>query len=86
MPEVLVADTVHHWGVGGDTVGHEAFRERLRGFLDAFPDFAAEVEHLVAEGEHAVSHQTYRASHRGEWMGVPPTGAAVEWTGTPPGA
>ena len=50
IPGVLAPDEVHHWGVGGDTVGREGFRERLRRFLDAFPDLAVRVEHLVAEG------------------------------------
>ena len=61
---VLAPDEVHHWGLGDDTVGHEAFRGRLRRFLQAFPDFAVEIEQLVAEGDRAVSRQTYRATHR----------------------
>ena len=78
---VLAPDEVHHWGIGDDTVGHEAFRGRLRQFLEAFPDFATEVEQLVAEGDRVVSRQTYRATHRGEWLGIAPTETEVEWTG-----
>ena len=81
IPAVLAPDEVHHWGLGADTVGREQFRERLRRFLDAFPDFAVEVEHLVAEGDQAISHQVYRATHRGEWLGVAPTGRQVSWAG-----
>ncbi len=81
VPELLAPDEVHHWGFGGDTVGREGFRERLRRFLEAFPDFAVRVEQVVAEGDRVVSRQVYRATHRGEWLGVAPTGAAVEWTG-----
>ena len=81
VPGVLAPDEAHHWGIGGDTVGREGFRERLRRILEAFPDFTVRVEQLVAEGDHVVSRQVYRATHRGEWLGVAPTDTAVEWTG-----
>lgn len=81
IADLLAADEVHHWGVGDDTVGHEAFAERLRAFLTAFPDFAVRIDQLVAEGELVVSRWTATASHGGEWLGVAPTGTTVEYTG-----
>lgn len=81
VPALLAPDEVHHWGVGGDTVGHEGFQERLRRFLDAFPDIAFRVEQSVAEGDHVVTRWVARATHRGEWLGIPATDRPVEWTG-----
>lgn len=81
IADLLAADELHHWGVGGDTVGPEAFAERLRTFLGAFPDFAIRVEQLVAEGDLVVSRWTATATHRGDWLGVAASGAPVEYTG-----
>lgn len=81
VEDLLAADHFHRWGVGGDTVGPEAFTERLRMFLAAFPDFAIRVDQLVAEGDHVVSRWTATATHRGEWLGIPATERPVEYTG-----
>ena len=81
IADVLAADEIHHWGVAGDTVGVEAFIEKYRLFLAAFPDIAFTVDQLVAEGDLVVSRWTARATHEGTWLGVAASGAPVEWTG-----
>ena len=81
IAEILAPDEVHHWGVGGDTVGPDAFMERLEVFLTAFPDFAVEVDLLVAEDDLVVSYWTATATHEGEWLGIAPSGTSVEYTG-----
>jgi len=81
VPALLAADELHHWGVGGDTVGHEPFAERLRTFLTAFPDFAVRVDQVVTERDLIVSRYMATATHRGVWQGIEPTGAAVEYSG-----
>ncbi len=81
VAEILSPDEVHHWGVGGDTVGHEPFIERLTTFLAAFPDFAITVDLMVGEGDLIVSSWTATGTQEGEWMGIPATGTKVEYTG-----
>ena len=43
-------------------------------FLESFPDFRIEVIDLIAEGEKVAAHFRCSGTHRGEWMGHPPTG------------
>ena len=43
----------------------------------AFPDPHHTVEDLLAEGDKAVTRFTWRGTHRGAFMGVPPTGRRV---------
>ena len=81
VADLLAEDELHHWGVGDDTVGREAFSARLGTFLTAFPDFTVRVEQVVAEGDLVVSRYTATATHRGAWLGIPATGTAVEYTG-----
>jgi len=46
--------------------------------LDAFPDIHYTTHELVAEGDVVVQHWTARATHKGEMVGLAPTGNRVE--------
>jgi steroid delta-isomerase-like uncharacterized protein len=50
-------------------------------FLAAFPDTQYTIEDLVGEGEKVVMRFTYRGTHQGMLMGIPPTGKHVTFTG-----
>lgn len=45
--------------------------------LGAFSDGRSTVEDLIAEGDKVVSRLTFRGTHTGDLMGIPPTGRAV---------
>jgi predicted ester cyclase len=47
-------------------------------FASAFPDFEMEIVDLIAEGEAVVAHFRCSGTHRGEWLGVAPTGRRFE--------
>ncbi|GAA4686104.1 ester cyclase [Pseudonocardia yuanmonensis] len=61
--------------------GREALRRAAALFRTAFPDWHSDVEQLVAEGDVVVERFTARGTHRGEFLGVPPTGETVELAG-----
>ena len=46
----------------------------------AFTDIHVTVEDQVAEGEKVSTRRTWRATHRGPYRGVAPTGKKVTWT------
>ncbi len=46
----------------------------------AFPDSHHTIEDLIAEGDKVVTRFTWRGTHRGEFMGVAPTGKPVTIT------
>ena len=58
--------------------GREGLRQALRLFHDAFPDMHWAVEEQVAEGEKVVTRFTWAGTHRGEFLGIAPTGRRVE--------
>ena len=47
----------------------------------AFPDVQLTIEDLIAEGDKVTTCYTGRGTHRGEFLGVPPTGKQASWTG-----
>lgn len=77
IEELFTTDWVYH-GVGGQKIyGMKGLKEFLTDYYSAFPDIQVKVENLVAEGDKVVSHVTSRGTHKGELMGIAPTGKQV---------
>jgi predicted ester cyclase len=53
-------------------------RRWISPFRSSFPDFRMEILRLVAEGDLVVAHFKCSGTHRGEWLGVAPTGRRFE--------
>jgi steroid delta-isomerase-like uncharacterized protein len=53
--------------------GSEGFRQFLSSFFKAFPDWHANIEHIVAEGNFVVIFLNGNGTHQGEFQGMPPT-------------
>jgi predicted SnoaL-like aldol condensation-catalyzing enzyme len=48
----------------------------LRG---GFPDLHAEIHDQLVDGDKVVTRKTFRGTHEGELLGIPPTGRGVAW-------
>lgn len=75
--DLLAEDLVEHEetpGFAPTKEGTLAFFEMLRG---AFPDLKMSVEDLLADGTKTVARVTVTGTHRGDFMGVPPSGKSV---------
>ena len=59
----------------------EAARQEAADFRRGFPDVVSTIEDIVAEGGRVAARWRARATHLGEYVGVPPTGKEVEFTG-----
>ena len=59
--------------------GREGVRHLTLMLRNAFPDFKATIEDIVAEGDRVVIRQTWTGTHMGEFMGIPPTGNSVSF-------
>jgi steroid delta-isomerase-like uncharacterized protein len=74
----LADDFVEHEetpGLAPTKDGVEAF---FRMQLAGFPDMHMHVEDVVASGDKVVARVRYTGTHRGEFMGMPPTGKSVD--------
>jgi len=79
--ELMAPDAQIHLPTGDMVKPHEA-----KGFAatwrESFPDWHSTFEELVAEGDRVAERWTGRGTHRGELMGIPPTGKRVEAPGS----
>jgi predicted ester cyclase len=70
---------VNHSAPPGAPTGPEAGKIAFRAMRAAFPDLRVTIEDMLADGDRVVTRQTFAGTHRGEWLGVPPTGRVVSW-------
>ena len=49
-------------------------------WLTAFPDTVSVVQDMIAEGDKVAARWNTQATHRGEFMDVPPTGNRIDVT------
>ena len=77
----LSPDFVNHdppFGVSPDAEGMRAAGAMMRA---GFPDWHSELHELIAEGDLVVERFTASGTHKGEIMGVAPTGQEVQLRG-----
>ncbi len=60
--------------------GPEEMRATVRMITAAFPDHRHEVAEVVAEGDAVALRCTLTGTHRGPFLGIPPTGRAIAVT------
>jgi steroid delta-isomerase-like uncharacterized protein len=61
----------------GEKRGRQAFKELISGYRNAFPDMKLTIEEQIAEGDVVVTRWTGTGTHKGELMGVAPTGKRI---------
>src|SRR5499427_10685012 len=64
----------------GQSITRDTLKQALAGRRTAFADIHVTVDDQVPEGEKVSTRRTWRATHRGPYRGVPPTGKQVTWT------
>ncbi len=57
--------------------GLHGVKEFFAGWLAAFPDTKVTMEDAFVAGDRVVGRYTYRATHKGKFIGIPPTGKQV---------
>jgi steroid delta-isomerase-like uncharacterized protein len=81
LDELLAADFVYHNPGPGLTPDREGYKQQVSMNRAAFSDFRFTTEDMIAEGDKVVIRWTWRGTHKGEFMGIPPTGKQVTVTG-----
>lgn len=79
--QTLDTNCVLHFPIGVVLRGPDGYKEHiLAPFLTAFPDSKHVIEDMIAEGDKVVARFTVPGTHKGEYMGINPTGKQVTLT------
>ena len=81
LDEFIDPQAVDHSAPVGAPGGIAGAKQFAGMFLAAFPDVRFTVEDLIAEGDQVVARLTQSGTHRGVFLGLPPTGKRVQVTG-----
>ena len=80
--EILSSDYVGHIATLPEPVrGVEAFKQLVAMYHFSFPDTRFEIQDQIAEGHKVASRGIACGTHRGEFMGIAPSGQAMSVTG-----
>jgi len=81
IDEILTSDAVLH-GLGTEDVpGPDGFKRLHSAFRHAFPDMVEQIDDIIAEGDLVAVRWSGTGTHRGEILGVAPTGKRVRFSG-----
>ena len=80
LTDLVSADFVGHLPIG-DHYGPEGARIDIQSWRHALPDLTVTVEDLIAEDEKVVCRFTLSGTHRGLFLGIPPSGHRVNLRG-----
>jgi predicted SnoaL-like aldol condensation-catalyzing enzyme len=75
--ELLAPDFVDHSPFGPFTPDRDGVLGLFRMLRGSFPDLHAVIHDQLADGDKVVTRKTFHGTHRGELMGIPPTGTEV---------
>jgi predicted ester cyclase len=80
LDRYLDADVASHWLGDRKLHGVAAWKEGMASFFAAFPDAAYTLEDIFFSGDKGVWRGTWRATQKGEWEGIAPTGRKATWS------
>jgi steroid delta-isomerase-like uncharacterized protein len=73
MDEFLIQDFEDHNLLYVAPRGYNGFKSSVNLFRSAFPDFQFTLDQILAEGDRLAIRLTGRGTHKGNFMGIPPT-------------
>ena len=78
--EIISPDYIYHSPFGVEFKGPEGLKQMVSGGLDAFPDLHFTIDDMIAEGDWVAVRYSYTGTHKGEFMGIAPTGKKINLT------
>jgi steroid delta-isomerase-like uncharacterized protein len=79
IDELVEPDAVIRTPLPIDATGAEALKEVFGRLHRVYSDLHVTIEDVIAEGDKVVCRNTVTGTHRGEYMGLAPTGKSVTY-------
>ena len=77
--EIYADNFVDHTTQPGMTPDKAGVRILYTYIREAFPDVGADIHFQLIDGDRVTTFKTYHGTHRGTFLGVPPTGRTVQF-------
>jgi len=79
MDELYATDFVMHGSTESEDIhGLKDVKQSMSEYFNAFPDIHYTLDDIVVEGDKAAARCTVTGTHKGEFMGIPPTNKKVK--------
>jgi predicted ester cyclase len=79
--ELIDTNFVDHGIAGMGFKGPEGFKQFVTTFITGFPDIRLTIDDMVAEGDKVALRLTARGTHKGDFVGIAPTGKQITASG-----
>lgn len=77
IDEVVSPDFVEHEGFPGLGTDRQGVKDFFTMFRTAFPDMKFAIDDMLEDGDKIVVRATMTGTHKGEFMGIAPTGKSI---------
>lgn len=81
LKEVLAPDLVAHHPGAPEPLDRESLMQTISAFKEAFSDQTYTIKDQIAKDGKVATRSTWRATHSGDFQGIPPTGKEVKLSG-----
>ena len=81
IPEICHEEITFRGSLGDTKHGHEGFAEYVTNVRRALGGYKCHIEETVVEGGRVFAKMMFVGTHRGEFLGYPPTQRSLEWAG-----
>lgn len=62
-------------------VGIEGMKEHIQATKQTYPDYRMKIAKQFCDGDYVISEFIMEGTHKGEWIGIKPTGKRLVFTG-----
>jgi steroid delta-isomerase-like uncharacterized protein len=81
LDELFASEFIDHTASPGQAPGLEGLNQFFAMMDAGFSDFRATIEDMIAEGSKVEVRFTFRGTHQGDFVGIPPTSKQVTMQG-----
>jgi predicted ester cyclase len=81
IEKLFATDFVDHGGTGEVTHGLKDYKQSTSEIYSALPDVHFTLDDMVVEGDKVAVRFTFSGTHKGEFMGIPPSNRKVTMWG-----
>ncbi|MFE0510520.1 ester cyclase [Streptomyces sp. NPDC058964] len=81
VDKIYSPDMIDHQPLPGATEDLDGVKYTIAGLREGFPDLHVTIEDMSAHANYVVIHNTWRGTHKGEFLGMAPTGQYIEFKG-----